>query len=263
MSEIAYMFTYSVEDINNAVRKTNALLRGANAIRHVVHDFKQVIEKPNLQRIMWTMVQLIRAYRALRRIYRLTIAEAQVASTLTGLVRRIVVPEKPKPPGIPPPPPTDLGTLSIRVSAFRENLPMALEGVDLTDLPEETMARLQRVFEEDAEGTVADAKTILNEQIASYTSKYSPAGRETSGFLESSIGWMSEVLGTRIYADAPYAWWVERGQRTFPGHWYMTGAVDLARQRLPDKIRAELNQLVYEDKAAAKTGAAMRTLFRG
>lgn len=248
MSSVAYEFRYSVEDINNAVRKTNALLRGANAIRHAVNDVQQVLEKPNLQRIMWTMVQIIRAYRALRRIYRLTMEEAQKATTLTGLVRKIIIPEKP-PPLSSAPPPTNLGTLSMRVTAFRENLPMALKGLDLRDLPEETMARLQRVFEEDAEETVADAKAMLQGRLLH--------PEDSTGYLESTIGWMSEVLGTRVYAEAPYAWWVERGQRSFTGHWFMTGAVDLARQRLPDKIRAELNRLVYEDKAAAKTGAAM------
>jgi len=216
-------FTYSVESINRSIRRTNALLRAANAIRHSVVDIQNTIKRPTVANVMWTLIQLMRTYNALRRVYRLTVAEANKVIGATGMFKPITyIP----PPPIPPPTGigfTDtFGDLNVRVEAFRENIPMALKQLSLMNLPEQTMMRLQRVLEEDAEQTVVDAQEILTSRILH--------PEKSTGFLEASIGWMPELFGTRIFASAPYAWWVEEGQRTFGGHHYMQGALSLARQ---------------------------------
>jgi len=227
-------FTYTVEDINNSVRRTNVLLRSANAVRLSARDLKQVMEKPTFTNIMWTLIQLSRTYNTLRRLYKLIIAETNIAAAIIG-----VIIEPPTGGGdIPTPSAFSVPPLTMRVEAFRENLPMGLEGIDISELPEETLSVLQRVLEEDAEETVADAKAILVSRILH--------PEESTGTLEASIGWMPEIFGTRIYANAFYSWWVEEGQRTFRGHHYMKGATDLARQRLPEKIKFELNQLIFQ-----------------
>lgn len=239
MSQVEYGFTYSVEDINNNVRRTNVLLRAANAIRLSVRDLKQIARSPNLSNVMWTLVQLSRTYNALRRLHRLIVAEANTAGSLMGLTRRIIYVEPTMAPEVGAT--FDLNALSIRVDAFRENIPMGLPGIDLSNLPEETLIIIQALLEDDADITVSDAKSILVGRILH--------PEESTGFLESSIYWQPQIDGVRLIAGAPYAWWVERGHHTrgggyFPGHWYMTGAIDLARQRLPNRIREQLNELI-------------------
>jgi hypothetical protein len=128
------------------------------------------------------------------------------------------------------------GTFDVQVDTFRENLPIPVERIDLSDLPEDSSIMIQGILEEDAEITVEDARQILTERII-YPEK-------STGFLSASIGWQPEVFGTRIFANAFYAWWVEEGQRTFTGHHYMRDATARARMRLPEKIRAEINGLI-------------------
>ena len=234
MSTVSASFTYNVEDINNSVRRTNVLLRSVNAVRLTYRDLKQVMEKPTFVNIMWTLIQLSRTYNTLRRLHRLIITETNIAAAVLGT---IIDQSSTKP--IPTPTPFSIQPLNMRVEAFRENLPMGLEGLDISNLPVETERRIQALLEEDAEETVMDAKEILVSRILH--------PEESTGTLEASIGWMPETFGTRIYANAFYAWWVEEGQRTFTGHHYLKGATDLARQRLPEKIRFELNQLIFQE----------------
>lgn len=231
-------FQYSVEDINNSVRRTNVLLRSANAVRLSIRDIQGLFKDPNIAKLMWTLVQLSRTYNTLRRLYKLIIAETNKAAGVLAFIQEPSLPEAVEPPLI------DFPQFQVRVDAFRENLPIGLSGIDLSNLPEESNIMLQAILEEDAETTVYDAREILVSRL------YHP--EESTGTLEASIGWMPEVFGTRIYANAYYAWWVEKGHRTrgggyFPGHWYMTGAIDLAKQRIPEKIREELNGLIYTD----------------
>ena len=245
LSNNVYEFTYDVEDINNSIRRTNTLLRAANAVRLSIRDIKEVFEKPNIARIMWTLVQLSRTYNALRRLQKLVIAEMNTATSIMGLMQRIMEPPLPPTGGGDIPTSFNFDALSVRVDAFLENIPIGLNGIDLTNLPENSRIILQTLIEEDAEETVADAKAILNSRIIA-------APDEHSYFLESSIHWQPQVDGVRILADAYYAWWVESGHKTrgggyFPGHWYLTGATDLAKQRLPNKIREALNGLIYNN----------------
>lgn len=243
MSTAAGSFVYEVEDINNAMRKTNTLLRAANAVRLSWRDITQLGDDPSFARLFWTLIQLSRTYTALRRLYRLVVAEMSVSASVMGIVLKIT--EPPEMMVEPVIPQLDLTGLSVRVDAFRENLPMGLEGLDLSNLSEESRVMLQAIMEEDAEQTVIDAKQILNERMAAYVSPW--IVRPTSGFLESSIHWQSQIDGVRIVADAPYAWWVEEGQRTFLGYHYLETALQWARLRLPEKIRLELNGLLFNE----------------
>jgi hypothetical protein len=163
--------------------------------------------------------------------------------SIVGLMSRIV--EPPPPEDIIPVSTFDLNAFSVRVDAFRENLPMPLGGLDISDLPEKSRIMLDAIFEEDAEQTVQDAKMILDQEMASYTSPW--IVRPTTGFLRDSIHWQKQVDGTRIVAGAPYAWWVEEGQRTFPGYHYMKTAVEWAKLRLPIKIMEEINGLIFSE----------------
>lgn len=245
MATVQAEFTQSVEDINKTVRRTNTLLRAVNAVRHAYVDLKQLIEEPNVARLMWTLVQISRAYTALRRLYRLVSVEMNKATSFLDLLARTTVPPPVK--GIEEPGIVLDFPLSVKVEAYMQGKPMKLEGVDLTELPKNTSTMLDAILEEDAEQTVEDARRVLDERIASYTSPYSPAGRVTTGYLRDSIGWRKHLSGTRITAEAPYAWWVEEGQRTFEGHHYMKTAVDYARLRLPEKIRLEVNGLLFNE----------------
>jgi len=128
---------------------------------------------------------------------------------------------------------------NVRVDAFLDNRPVTLDKLDLEPLPENTRIMLQAILEEDAEQTVVDAQEILRDRIIH------PA--QSTGFLEASIGWMPEVFGTRIYADAYYSAWVEEGHDNFTGHHYMRDAFTRAKLRLPEKIKAELNGLILND----------------
>jgi len=241
MSTVSTRFTYNVEDINNNIRRTNVLLRAANAIRLTFRDLKQVTEKPTFTNIMWTLIQLSRTYNALRRVYNLVAAETSIAAAVIGTII-----EQPSTKPIPIPPMFSIQPLNITVEAFRNNLPLSVGGLDISDLPEKTLAALQILLEEDADETVADAKAILASRIGEPYLARGQNPPRTTGDLEASIGWMPDTFGTRIYANAFYAWWVEEGQRTFTGYHYLKGATDLARQRLPDKIHDELNQLIFQ-----------------
>jgi len=232
---------YQVEDINQSIRRTNVLLRAANAVRLSIRDIQQVWKKPTAANVMWTLVQFSRTYSSLKRLMRLMAAETETAGSLVGLMKRIVVP-----PDVPvkggEAPMLGFDALSVRIDAFRDNIPIQLEGVDLSNLPMETREVVQALLEEDAEITVNDAKTILHNRILH--------PEESTGWLESSIHWQPQVDGVRIVADAYYAWWVERGHRVgsgyFPGHWYMTDATERMKQRLPFKIWVQVNQLITQ-----------------
>jgi len=233
--EAAASFSYSVEDVNNTVRQTNVLLRAANAVRLSVRDIQQSWRDPSVANIMWTLVQLNRTYNALRRLHRLVTTEAQAAGSLMGLMKRIVYVEPMAAPLVAPI--LDLRGLTVRVNAFRENIPMGLNGIDISEWPEKHRTMLQALMEDDAQVTVENAKELLHRRILH--------PEQSTGFLESSIFWQSQIDGARIIANAPYAWWVERGHDNFMGHWYLTDAVNLARIRLPERIKYELNGLIF------------------
>lgn len=230
-------FKYSIEDINQNIRKTNAFLRAVNNLRNSVNDIRDVWERPTATKLFWTVIQLSRTYTSLRRIYRLVTAETKAAATLGGLIPPTIfeVGEGGEVGGVE----LDLSQFNVRVDAFLENLPINIQSIDLSQLPESSSTMIQAILEEDAEITVADAKEILTSRILHPES--------STGFLASSIHWEPEVFGTRILADAYYAWWVEQGHDNFTGHWYMQDATERARLRLPEKIRTQIEGLLMDE----------------
>jgi hypothetical protein len=236
--ESVALFGYTLSDINQSLRRTNSLLRGINNVRLLIGDIQDVIRRPSVANIFWTIVQLSRFYNTIRRLQRLIAIEVNDTTGMLGWMQKIAIPVITGDINIP----TGgidlmmgLGPMEMRIEAFRENIPMKLEGIDLSMIPEEAQEALQKIFEEDAALTAEDARRILRSRIIYPES--------STGFLESSIGWMPDTMGARVYAGAPYAWWVEEGQRTFTGHHYLRDAVEESKLRLPDKIRAELDRL--------------------
>jgi hypothetical protein len=238
MSSLSAAFLYDVQDIHNSIRRTNTLLRGVNAVRLLGRDIKQLVDRPTVAGFFWTLIQITRAYNALRRIYIITMLEMNKGITKTRLVKAI-------PFAIPKPLPPEVSSyemfdsLNVRVDAFLNNMPITLDKIDLTDLPNNTRIMVQAIMEEDAEQTVLDAQDILISRILH--------PEDSTGFLSASIGWMPEVSGTRIFADAYYSWWVEEGHDNFTGHHFMADATERARLRLPEKIRLELNGLIFNE----------------
>ena len=213
------------------------MLRGVNALRNTVNDLKDLAKKPTAAKFLWTLIQISRAYTAWRRVYNLTFREVSSTAAFMRMPR-------PNQPGVRDTPAItrisdlDLSSFDVRVNAFRENIPMGLEGINLSGLPEKSSIMVQAIMEEDAEITVRDAQEILTSRILH--------PEKSTGDLSASIYWQPEVFGTRVIAGMPYAWWVERGQRTFTGHWYMRDATDRARIRLREKIRMQVNGLLME-----------------
>ena len=239
MSSVNTIFNYDVTDVNNSVRETNVLLRAANAVRLSYRDINDVMKDPTFTKIMWMLIQLSRTYNALRRLNKLLVYETNKA----GAIINFIIPD---PTMVTPPTAQFISTapLSVRVDAFLDNRPVRLDRIDLSNLPEESSIMIQAIMEEDAEITVRDAQQILTERILH--------PEESTGDLSTSIGWMSEVFGVRIFANMYYSAWVEEGHMLpgggyFSGHHYMADAVARAKLRLPEKLREQLNGLISNE----------------
>ena len=232
------IFSYSVKDINGTIRQTNSMLRALNAVRVLTHVLQEFWRKPTLANMFWAIIQVSRIYNSLKRINRLLQQECNISLGFIkglGQIPIIDIPDTPEISGG-----LDPLTMSVDIHAFRENIPMGLEGIDISDLPEKSRRRLQEIFEDDAEMTVTDARQILRSRIIHPD--------RSTGNLERSIGWQPQVFGTRIVSDAFYSWWVERGHHTFTGHWFLTDATARAKERLPLRIKAELDAILKEGK---------------
>jgi len=232
-------FKYQIQDINNSMRITRTLLMSLNGIRNVARDVSDVLRKPTLTNVMWMVMHLMRVYRRLDKLDRLILAEAKRSKSLManlmliGFIAKEEVPEVTGGGGG-----GVLGTsyISMKTEAYMNNLPINLDSVRFDGLTEEAKNRLQRVFEDEAEMTVYDARRILNSKIID-------KDRSTRN-LEESIGWRPEVDGVRITADAYYAEWVEEGHDNFGGHHYMYEAFEMAKPRLDMKVKLELDTLI-------------------
>lgn len=240
--ESSIRFLYEVKDINKSIRQTQSLLRVINNLRQMINDVQDLMKKPSLAKFFWVAIQLIRTYNSLRRLLRLLQMETRTAALLGGLgeIKQEYIGD-----GIVPTPPVGIfEPISMSVQAYRDNIPMELERIDMSNFPEASREALQRVFEVDAEMTVMDARAILNERVNNYVSpdpSYQYSGNRN---LENSINWRSTTNGVTVYADAYYAWWVEQGHHSFGGHWFMGDAAEMAKQRLPLKIQEELYRLI-------------------
>ena len=232
------IFSYSVKDINGTIRQTNSILRALNAVRVLTHVLQEFWKEPTLANTFWAIIQVSRIYNSLKRINRLLQQESNISLGFIkglGQIPIIDIPDTPEISGG-----LDPLTMSVDIHAFRENIPMGLEGIDISDLPEKSRRRLQEIFEDDAEMTVTDARQILRSRIIHPD--------RSTGTLERGINWQPQAFGTRIVSDAFYSWWVERGHHTFTGHWFLTDATARAKERLPLRIKAELDAILKEGK---------------
>lgn len=225
-------FSHSFNDINASVNQTHALLRSINAFRQTFNDINNLIKKPTLVNFFWTAVQLIRTYRTIRRLMKLAAIGSSKAASVVGIAAAMAEPDIGPEPVIPETV-MSFAPMEVSIEAFKENTPMKLESLDLSMIPEQSRGAVQRILEDDAQITVEDAYMMLESQVKVWT-----------GNLGNSIQWQPQTNGVRIFADAYYAYWVERGHDTFPGYWYMNYAFNNARMRLPLKIRAELNNII-------------------
>ena len=73
--EIRYNISYNVEGIHESVMATKSLLYAVNAVRLTIKDIQMVMEKPTFANVMWTAIQITRAYTHIRRLIRLARAE--------------------------------------------------------------------------------------------------------------------------------------------------------------------------------------------
>ena len=232
-------FKYQIQDINNSMRRTRTLLMSLNGIRNIARDISDVLKKPTLTNVMWMLMHIMRVYRRLNRLDALLLAEAKRSGELMKLLTGIgfIPPKKGELP-IGDAPGGLLGSFMIgmKTEAYMNNLPIRLDSIQFDGLTEEARNRLQQVFEDDAEMTVIDARSILRSRII--------YPELSTGILESSIAWFPETDGVRITADAYYANWVESGHQTFMGHHFMEDAFNLAKERLDLKVKAELDTLI-------------------
>lgn len=83
---VTYNIVYNVQGINESVRGTQRLLFFANALRLSVKDIQQVMSGPTLSNVLWTTIQLSRAWTAFYRIVKATNQEQSKAG-VSGALR--------------------------------------------------------------------------------------------------------------------------------------------------------------------------------
>lgn len=225
-------FLYDTRDVTRTVYQTRNLLRFVNNIRQLSNDVQDLMKEPNMAKAFWTLIQLMRLISSLRRLLRSMRSVTREAALLGGLgeIREILIGDVPD---TTVPPLIGFQPFMMRVSANRNQSPISIDAIDISMIPQEFAESVQMVLERDAPNVVEDAQRILESKVINWT-----------GRLAASIRWYPEPMGVRISADEFYADWVEEGQRTFTGYHYMQEAADLARMRLPEQIRAELNKIV-------------------
>ena len=136
----------------------------------------------------------------------------------------------------------DVGLIGINVNATMNNTPVPIDRIDLSNIPSLTMDALQQITEEEGPIIVDDARRLLDQRII-YPER-------STGFLSSTIGWRPTLPGVTVEATAPYAFWVEEGQRSFSGHHFLHDATELARPRISNKIVSRLNRLIRDGRVS-------------
>lgn len=84
---VNYNIRYTIEGVDQSVRSTQRLLYFTNAVRLSIVDLQQVIAGPTISNILWTTIQLTRAWTHLHRIIKATNQEQRI-SMAQGLVGR-------------------------------------------------------------------------------------------------------------------------------------------------------------------------------
>ena len=241
MSTESIQFEYEVEAIDSVVRRTNHLLRAMNAIRNTVRDIQQVWEEPTISNVLWTLIQITRTYTSLRRVMKDVTNEVNLM-TKTPRMGGIT--------GGGDIPPVSYASafrnFAITMEANINGQPVPITAIDISDIKKRTATEIQRILEGDAPQMVEDARRVLEERIRLYESATGRPSKST-GYLSTTVGWESTFPGVRLFAHAPYAFWVEEGQRSFTGHHFLYNAAGIEKRRLITTLNEELNQLIFRD----------------
>ncbi len=72
---ITYNVQYNVRGVDDSIRKTQRYLYFVNAVRLSIVDLQEVMRGPTLSNILWTTIQLTRAWTHLNRIVKATNVE--------------------------------------------------------------------------------------------------------------------------------------------------------------------------------------------
>jgi hypothetical protein len=234
-------YTYDVKAVDRQIRQTNNFLRFLNASRATAEDFKALADDPTLAEFFWTLMQLFRTFTALRRLVRSLQLDARgligATETRTPLVAAAVQQD---PRRMVERMMRSFGLIGVNVDASINNIPVPIDRIDLSNIPELTVLQLQEIMEEEAPIIVNDAQRILDDRIIHRD--------RSTGRLGRSIRWIPRLPGVTIEAVAPYSFWVEEGHRSFSGHHFLRDATELARPRIRTKIMDRLNILIRDGR---------------
>ena len=86
---ITYDIRFSVQGVNESVRSTQRLLFFANAVRLSIQDIQQLRADFSIGQLLWTTIQLTRAWTSLHRIIKAVNAD-QKRSGVTGALGQAV-----------------------------------------------------------------------------------------------------------------------------------------------------------------------------
>jgi len=236
LSETAARFVYDVQDITKTAYQTRNLLRFVNNIRQLSNDINDLMKSPTIDKYFWTAVQLMRTITSLRRLLRLLRAASSTGAVLGGIAEVVGGDMGVGMGPTLPPPFMGFAPMSVAITANRNSTPIGIDYLDISMIPEESREAVQGVLERDAPNTVEDAYRSLQSQVKVWT-----------GRLGGSIRWFPEPMGVSIQAGEYYADWVEEGHQSFTGYHYLQYAADMARMRLPGKIREELNKVINKE----------------
>lgn len=233
--------SYDVRAVDLKIRRTNNLLRLLNAARATVEDLKALSDEPTLAEFFWTLVQLLRTFTALRRLFRsLQVDTRALIGARGGRAPLIPLTTQGDPRQAIDRLVQDIGLIGINVDASINNVPVPIDRIDLSNIPDLTLIQLQQIMEEEGPRMEADARRLLDERIIHRD--------RSTGRLGRSTRWISRLPGITLEAVAPYSFWVEEGQRSFTGHHFLRDAADLARPRLQMKIADRLNILIRDGR---------------
>ena len=235
MSDIISNYKYNIAGLDDTVRKTNNFLRFVNAFRLSISDIQDVMKAPTLSNVMWTLIQLTRTYTALKRLMKSV--ESESSALLSGSQAALLgITPNLGPQHVSNQFISSLNAIQLNVTAKMNDVPIGMERLDLSHLPEKLNNLLQTDVEWEAMRVADEAAKLLRERILH--------PEDSTGFLESTIGWTPTNPGATVFADAFYSFWVEEGQRSFTGHHFLRDATEAGRIRLSERLREEIDTLI-------------------
>ena len=252
MSTASHRVRVNQTGLDRAVRTSGSVLRAANNVFNTWNDLKESWKKPTPSNVMWTIIGLSRLYTGIRRAMKNIEAGSAVSrSLITGDLSRGRITITPTLRGGVMISPTmgllPLSQLRMDVNVTVNGKPVDLDWLSLKSLQRGVEDMVHDIIAREAPKMVDDARRILAERIANYESATGRASKST-GYLSSTIGWMYDANGMRLYADEPYGWWVEEGQRSFTGHHYLQSAGEVGAQRISSEVLRRVNSIITEGR---------------